>query len=76
MDDVFLSAAVDESRMICISTISRRTYKESAVGGLGGDNGYFIYEVDLDNPQAGIEIIAKAASIDAAMKLYDFFSPA
>lgn len=74
MEDVYLSTQIDERRAICISTLSAETYRENCGTSLGGDFGYFIYEVDLENPQYGIEIMAKAASLDAAIRLYDIIS--
>lgn len=71
MEDVFLSARIDEKRLLCISPISARTYKEAGGKGLGGEYGYFIYEVDDTYPNAGIEVIGKAASVDAALRLFD-----
>ena len=74
MDDVFLVTAIDDRRVICLSPLSRRTYREARGHGLGGDQGYFVYEVDALRPDAGIEIIAKAKSVDAAMRLYDLIA--
>ncbi|MBI1272568.1 MAG: hypothetical protein GC131_00580 [Alphaproteobacteria bacterium] len=71
MEDVFLSTQLDDKRMVCISPLSSQTYREVCGHGLGGDHGYFIYEVDLHNPQAGIDVIGKAASAEAAIRLYD-----
>lgn len=76
MDDLFLSTPTDRDRAVCVSPISAKAYKEAGGKGLGGDYGYFIYEVDLKNPQSGIEIIAKAASIEAAVKLFNIISVA
>jgi hypothetical protein len=70
MDDVFLTARIDEKRSVCISPLPAKTYKEVGKG-LGGEYGYFIYEVDSAQPQAGIEIIGKAASIEAALRLFE-----
>jgi hypothetical protein len=42
--------------------------------GLGGDYGYFIYEIDTLYPHAGIEVIAKAKSVDAALRLYEMIA--
>lgn len=33
--------------------------------------GYFIFETDDDRPDLGINVIGKAASIDAAHRLYE-----
>jgi hypothetical protein len=71
MEDIFLSTAIDDRRMICMSPLSWHTYRAAGGIGLGGDYGYFIYEVDAGQPQAGIEVIAKAKSIDAGLRLYE-----
>jgi hypothetical protein len=71
MEDVFLSARIDEKRLVCISPISGEAYREAGGKGLGGEYGYFIYEVDGSYPSAGIEVIGKAASLDAALRLFD-----
>jgi len=63
--------AIDVRRMLCISPLSARSYRDAGGKGLGGEYGYFIYECDSANPQSGIEVIAKAASLEAALKLYD-----
>ena len=41
---------------------------------LGDDSGYFIYEYDSGRPAAGIEILAKAASYDAAIRIVDIYT--
>jgi hypothetical protein len=41
---------------------------------LGGEYGYFIYEVDSSRPDAGIEVIGKAASMEAALRIFEMFS--
>jgi hypothetical protein len=74
MEDIFLSATVDHRRTICLSPLSYRSYRDAGGKGLGGDYGYFIYEIDEDHPAAGIEVIAKAKSADAALRLYEMIS--
>ncbi len=73
MDDVFLTAKIDDSRSVCISPLTRTTYKQAAKG-LGGEYGYFVYEVDTKFPSAGIDVIAKAASLEAALRLFELIS--
>jgi len=68
---MYLSASIGDHRMVCVSPLSAKAYRESGGHGLGGDFGYFVYEVDLRHPDAGVEIIAKAASPDAATRLFD-----
>jgi hypothetical protein len=74
MDDVFLRARISDSRSVCISPIPKKTYRETGAKGLGGEFGYFVYEVDESLPHRGIEIIAKAASLEAAMRLFDIIT--
>jgi hypothetical protein len=68
---IALSAPVGLGRVVCVSALSARAYREAGGRGLGGDYGYFVYEADSARPVSGIEIIAKAASLEAALKLYD-----
>ena len=73
MDDMFLSAPLGDGREICMSPLSRQTFEANQLQDLGDDFGYFIYEFDTKRPGAGIEVLAKAASYDAAMRLVDIF---
>ncbi len=74
MDDVFLSTRVGGSRVLCISPLSGQTYKSSGAKGLGGEYGYFVYEYDEAHPHLGIEVIAKAVSLEAAHRLFELLS--
>ena len=71
MDDVFLTAQIDNRRSICISPLPAKIYKQAGAKGLGGE--YFIYETDAACPDSGIEVIGKAASLDAALRLFEVF---
>lgn len=73
MENLSLSALIEEGREICLSPISRQTFDASELDTLGDDCGYFIYEVDPNRPNAGIEILAKVASYEAALRLIDIF---
>lgn len=74
MDDVFLTAQIDNRRSICISPLPAKIYKQAGAKGLGGEFGYFIYETDAACPDSGIEVIGKAASLDAALRLFEVIS--
>jgi hypothetical protein len=74
MEDVFLSAETGGGRIVCLSTLSAKAYRDSGGRGLGGDVGYFVYEVDVDSPQAGLSVLAKAASVEAAMRLFELLT--
>jgi hypothetical protein len=71
MEDVFLTTRIDNHRSICISPLPARVYKQAGGKGLGGEYGYFIYETNDAAPHAGIEVIGKAASLEAAMRLFE-----
>lgn len=71
MEDVFLTTRIDNFRSICISPLPARTYKQAGGKGLGGEYGYFIYETNDAAPHAGIEVIGKAASLEAAIRLFE-----
>lgn len=70
-----MAEKVDKNRLLCISPLSRKSYKEAGVRGLGGHEGYFVYETDCGEPSSGIEIIAKLASFEAALKLFHLIKP-
>ena len=74
MEDVFLSAVIDSHRSICISPIPSQTYANCGGRGLGGEFGYFIYETDNRHPDGGIDLIGKAASIEAATRLFELLT--
>jgi len=76
MEDLYLSVRLDDHRIICVSPISAKTYREAGGQGLGGDFGYFVYEMNADQPELGIEVIAKAASAEAATRLFEMISTA
>lgn len=61
---------IDEYTMLCVSPLSAKTYREAGGRGLGGDQGYFLYEVDLSSRNAGITIIAKASGAEEAEQLF------
>jgi hypothetical protein len=74
MEDVFLSANIGDSRRVCLSPISRQTYRESVGSGLGGDRGYFVVEEDTRPATASVTVLAKAASYDAALRLFEMLT--
>ena len=73
-DDLYVVDQLDELRSIFISTLARRTVQEADAFHLGGDRGYFIYETDSRRDTDGINILAKAASFDAAFRLADLWT--
>ena len=71
--NILFSSRLADGREICVSPISRDAFEANHAYTLGDDSGYFIYELDADRPSSGFEILAKAASEDAAMRLVDIY---
>ena len=72
-DDLFVVERLSNSRSLCLSTLAMQTVTESDASHLGGDRGLFIYEVDDTQPTAGVNVLAKAVSLDAAFRLIDLW---
>lgn len=72
-DDLFAAERIDDHRMLCISSLARKTITDAEVEHLGTDSGFFVYEVDERPHVGGIKILAKVASIDAAYRLIEIF---
>ena len=72
-DDLFLSERIDDFHTLCISTLARKTLVDNQVENLGGHRGYFVCEIDERPNVGGMVVLAKAASVDAAMRLFDLF---
>lgn len=77
MSDRFWCAPLGDGREICVSPLAGLTLKNAHYDGqLGDEYGYFIYECDRTRQFAGIEVLAKAASYEAAMRLVDIYTMA
>ena len=74
MDDLNLTVRLNDSLSLCIAPLPAETYRDANAKGLGGEYGYFIFEVDEARPELGINVIGKAASADAALRLFDLLA--
>jgi hypothetical protein len=72
-DDLFVVERLGNSRSLCLSTLALQTIVESEASHLGGDRGLFIYEVDDSSTERGIQVLAKAVSLEAAFRLIDLW---
>lgn len=73
-DDLFVVERLGNSRSLCLSNLAIQTITESDAADLGGECGLFIYEVDDSQPMGGgVQVLAKAASLDAAFRLIDLW---
>jgi hypothetical protein len=72
MEDLMLSARLDENTTLRVSPIAPQTYLECIdEDTLGGDQGYFVLLSRKNTNQKSPEILAKAPSFDAAEALFD-----
>lgn len=59
-----------------MSPLTKKAYLAAGGKGMGGDFGYFVYEYETTNQRSGIEILAKARSVEAAIKLFNMLTGA
>jgi hypothetical protein len=72
MDDLVLSARIDESTTLYISPIDEDTYAEHVESdNLGGGSGYFVLRATRVGTREKMDILAKAESLEAASVLFD-----
>ena len=72
MEDVVLKARLDDSSDLYMSPIDRQTYDECVTdNNLGGDGGYFILR-SFRGSFPRLEVLAKAATLEAAHVLFDW----
>jgi hypothetical protein len=76
MRELVFSSRLPDGREVCVAPLSKHTYEDNKAYSLGDDHGYFIYEIDSRCPSSGIEILGKAISYDAALRLVDIFMAA
>jgi hypothetical protein len=72
-DDLFVVERIGNSRWLCLSSLARQTVDEAGASHLGGDCGFFIYEVNEADKSGGIQVLAKAVSLEAAFRLIDLW---
>jgi hypothetical protein len=73
MRDLLFCAPTADGKEVCVAPLSLDTFEANHAYALGDDSGYFIYEIDAHRPSSGIEILAKAVSYDAALRLVDIY---
>jgi hypothetical protein len=73
MKHLLYSTRLPDGREICVAPISADAFEANHAYSLGDDTGYFIYEFDETQSETGIEILGKAISYEAAVRLVDIF---
>ena len=72
-DELLFEVKLDQYRSLCLSPLARTTVDEAGATHLGGDHGYYLYEVNDSPLSCGISILAKVASLEAAFRLVDLW---
>jgi hypothetical protein len=72
LDQIIGSAILGAGKSIHVATLARQTVLEAGADHLGFE-GYFVFETD-DTVAKGINILGKAISLDAALRLVDLWS--
>jgi hypothetical protein len=69
---VFASAPLGKGRSVHIATLARETIIHSGAEHLGF-NGYFVFEANDLPGETGIEVLGKASSFEAAIRLTEIW---
>lgn len=72
-EELLLIERINDTTSLCVSSISRNTFASAELENLGDDRGYFIYEVDERPYVGGMQILGKAASIEAVYRLAEIW---
>ncbi|WP_298214368.1 hypothetical protein [Acidocella sp.] len=75
MDDVLSSIELGVDCSLHIATLSRQTIIESGAEHMGFE-GYFLFEASDSPERKGINILCKARSFEAALRLADLWEGA
>jgi hypothetical protein len=75
-DRVPVNFSRDDLREVFLSEVSDESVTQGHAYDLGDDHGYFICELDRTRPGAGVEVLGKAASYEAAIRLAELYASA
>jgi hypothetical protein len=73
MDDILASANLGNGRSIHVATLARQTIVDAGADHLGF-SGYFLFEADDTVEKKGIQVLGKASSFEAALRLIDLWN--
>lgn len=57
-------------QIVFVTPLSHKMYREAMGQGMGGPEGYFVCSTLKSQPEAGFEILAKAATIESAQMIF------
>ncbi|MEM8555211.1 MAG: hypothetical protein AAGF71_10360 [Pseudomonadota bacterium] len=69
MEDLFMEGEMGD-QIVFVTPLSHKMYREANAHGMGGADGYFVCASSKSRPEAGFEVLAKAATIDAAQLIF------
>jgi hypothetical protein len=72
-EELFLIGRINGTTSLCVSPVSSKTFALAELDNLGGDRGYFLYEIDERPIVGGMQILGKVASLDAAFRLSEIW---
>ena len=73
-DDILVERQIADGRQLYVATLSRQTVMDAGAEHLGM-GGFFVFETCDLSGQRGINVLAKTASFEAAMRLADLWQP-
>lgn len=68
-DELLIVRNLDNSRSLCVSTLSRKAFEAYAAEMFISDQGLFLYERDESLGGEIVDVLAKVSSFDAALRL-------
>lgn len=74
MDEILASAEITPNSSLHVATLSRQTLIDAGAAHLGLE-GYFLFEVSNSFGYSRINVLGKAVSFDAALRLADLIVP-
>ena len=73
MDQILASANLNNGISIHLASLARQTLIDAGADHLGFE-GYFLFECEVSTSKNGINVLGKAASIEAAFRLMDIWT--
>lgn len=69
MEDLYMEGEFGD-QIIFVTSLSHKMYREAKAYSMGGSEGYFVCSSLKSRPEAGFEVLAKAANFEAAQMIF------
>lgn len=73
MDQIIGTADLGDGASIHVATLARQTILDAGAGHLGLE-GYFVFETNENREAKGINVLGKASSLEAALRLVELWT--